>query len=342
MDKRAGKTVVFLLWVFCVAGCLLTPGQARAEDAPNQEALRQDPDFPRHPSLAQQAAMIWGESLDQSLVRIRNINMFFFSGVPDCGEIIWQDTMTLSDKREFLTVGAIMKNRRVLKIREELAALPEPEAAGVLNAHLQEIFTEYQAAFRTDKGVNNPAGFTHGERNQPGLAYGGLGYVITTVDPNEVTLTGLRYAVLSLVLIASSLDLGDIRQTVIAIAEEGRRQRDALRADQIHHNAYKRSVLEGFSVYNRTILGTALLRLTPGLEAQLVFGGDLSLEPQAFQKTPYDDTNAVRRWMRGGNLDFISLGKAVVDYYTGITDDELDRILDAAAGAVASAAAGEE
>ena len=31
MDKRAGKTGAFLLGVFCVAGCLLTPVQARAE-----------------------------------------------------------------------------------------------------------------------------------------------------------------------------------------------------------------------------------------------------------------------------------------------------------------------
>lgn len=249
--------------------------------------------------------------------------------------------MTVSDNYEFRSVGAIISNRRVLRIYEQLAALPKPEAAEVLKVQLHKIFAEYRTAYGTDKGVNNPVGFTHEQRNLPGWAYAGLGYAINTIDPNDVTLTGLRYAVLSLVLIASSLELGDVQSAILRIAEEGRRQRDVLRADQVHHNAYKHSVLEGFSVYNRTILGTALLRLTPGLKTQLVSGGGVSLQPQSFRQTPYDATCTVHDRMGGGGPDF-SRGEILVDYYTGITDDELDCILDAAAGAGKSPAAGEE
>ncbi len=339
MSKRAGNTGAVLLGILCAAGCLLVP--ARAEDALNQEALLQDPNFPRNPSPSEQVAMLREESLDQGFFRLRNVNLFFSPGVPYSGEIIWEDTMTVSEQSEFLSVQTITSNRRVLKIHEELAALPKAEAVAVLNAHLQEMFAEYRTAYSTDEGVNNPVGFTHEERNRPGFAYGGLAYVSNTVDPNEVTLTGLRYAVLSLVWIASSLELDGARQTVIAIAEEGCHQRDVLRGDEIHHNAYKRSVLDSFSVYNRIILGTALLRLTPGLKTQLVSGGGVSLEPKSLRQARYDAPSTVHDRIGGGGPDF-SRGEIVVDYYTGITDDELDCILDAAAGAGKSPVTGEE
>ena len=275
MSKRAGNTGAVLLGILCAAGCLLVP--ARAEDALNQEALLQDPNFPRNPSPSEQVAMPREESLDQGFFRLRNGNLFFSPGVPYSGEIIWEDTMTVSEQSEFLSVQTITSNRRVLKIHEELAALPKAEAVAVLNAHLQEMFAEYRTAYSTDKGVNDPIGYTKEEASHadahPGGSVFGLGYAINTVDPNELTLPGLRYAVLSLVWIASSLELADMQKTITEIAEEGRRQRNRLRADQIHHNAYTRSVLDSFSVYNRIILGTALLRLTPALKAQLVSGG---------------------------------------------------------------------
>lgn len=304
-----------------------------------EDSLVQDYSFPRNPSPSEQVAMLREESLDQSFFRLRNINMFFSPGVVHNGWIVSDDTMTLSDSRERVAVGTIMSNRRVLKIYKELSVLPKAEASATLNAHLQEIFAEYRAGYRKDKGVEDPVGYGRVEAD-PGR-YCGLSYVINTVDPNEVTLPGLRYAVLSLVWIASSLELGDLRQTVIEIAEDGRSQREKLRADRSHHNLYKNSVLEGFSIYNRTILGTALLRLTPGLKTQLVSGGGVSLEPQSFRQTPYDAASTVHDRMRGGGPDF-SRGEIVVEYYTGITDDELDCILDAAAGAGKSPVTGEE
>jgi len=322
-----------LVVVMAITGALslaargIAPGETPAREEPTgKKYLAQDSDFPSNPTRAEQIAMLRTESLEQSLYRLKNINMFFSPGPVEPGDasIEPRREWPLPDELELYSVDVIMGNRRVLKLHRDLAALPHDVAANLVSRRLQDALAAYRAAYAADEQIHNPHGFTRESaeraRSTPGGSLTGVGFISRTPDPNEVTLSGLRYAVLSLVWLAGALELEGVRDAIIEVSEEAVSQRNTLYEDQTHHDLYKASILKYLSLYSRTILGTALLRLSPeGLESQ-----EIAAERRTFRQTAFDARQTATD--RAGPPDF-SRGEITVEYFVGITDAVFDDIL---------------
>jgi hypothetical protein len=279
-----------------------------------RDSLMQDADFPMMPTPAQKVAMLRNESLEQTLFRLGNLNMFFSPGPVQSGRIIWnwEQRVPISGAREFYSVRVIMANRRVFKLYEDLQALPAEEAGERVRGRLLDLLNQYLLAYAEDKQIKNPQSI----RN--------------TIDPNEVTLPGLRYAVLSLVMLAGTLELEAANDAVVAVAEKVTIQRDGIYADSVHDDAYRESMLEMLSLYNRTIVGNALIGTSPRARSLVSGGNAPPLERRTLRQARYDAHSPALEQDRG--MGAFSHGDIEITYVDGITDDLFDALLRAAKG----------
>jgi len=106
------------------------------------------------------------------------------------------------------------------------------------------------------------------------------------------------------------------------------RQREDISRDQVHHYRYKESLLKNLSLYNRTILFSALTHTCEGLEEHMRRGAFGALERKEARQTAFDA--AYTCYDRERRPDF-SKGKIVIEYWAGVTDAMFDRALAAAA-----------
>lgn len=301
-----------------------------------RDSLMQDADFPMMPTPAQKVAMLRNESLEQTLFRLGNLNMFFSPGPVQSGRIIWnwEQRVPISGAREFYSVRVVMANRRVFKLYEDLQALPAEEAGERMRVRLLELLDQYLLAYAEDKQIKNSQSFT--KANAPCVSVGahgsifGVGFICSTVDPNEVTLPGLRYAVLSLVMLAGALELEAANDAVVAVAEKSVLQRDGIYADTVHHDAYRESVLELLSIYNRTIVGNALIGTSPRARSLVSGGNAPPLERRTLRQARYDAHSPALEQDRG--MGAFSHGDIEITYFDGITDELFDALLRAAEG----------
>jgi len=310
-------------------GVLAEEPGTESESAAPDNPLAQSDSLPRNPSASELAIMLENESLDQTLFRLKNVNLFFSPGPTEPGEIVWAGTpaFPLSDKDEFFSVRVVMGNRRVSKLHEELAALPGKEAADHVNKQITALLPEYTRMYTEDKEINSTEHFTiAGIEREEALGGGsifGVGYVTNTIHPNDVTLAGLRYAVLSLVWVAGALELEGVHDSIVMVAEEGIRQRDKVYEDKIHHDAHRESVIKYLSLYNRTILGNALLGTSPRLREQFEQNQGKDLEKRTITRRRFNDLH--ERFELGASLP--AENDVSIEYRTGFTDPMIDDLL---------------
>ena len=332
MHTLNARMIPFILPVVLLSGFVARDAPAEEESVASASAapagaLAQSDSFPRNPTVAEQVAMLDGETLEQSLFRLQNVNLFFSPGPNEPGRIVWagEDYVPLSEDREQFTVDVILGNRRVLKLFRELGALPPAKAAAHINEQLATVLAEYKTWYAADKEINSTEHFTKaGAARQRARAHNslfGIGYISNTPNPNDTTLTGLRYAVLSLVWLAGALELEDAHPSVVMVAEEAIRQRDAIYGDEIHHDPFRASVLQYAALYNRMVLGNALLNTAPLLREEYEKAQDNLLERRIIRRKPFNTLDAR---VEAGPLQ---AGGIEMDYRTGFTDKEFDYLL---------------
>ena len=318
------------VYTLCVLLMLLLPSFDAAHAADEEgfpweevvvssETLSQREDFPRNPTSAEQVCMLKEESLEQSLYRLKNINLFFSPGAVESGRIVFEgeeNRLPLSEELEKYSIEVIMSNRRVLKLYAELGKLSKVSAAKWVNQYLTEVMVEYRSAYEKKEKENRAKCLEKVDAGRDN-SITGVSFVSNTPHPNEVTLSGLRYAVLSLIWLAGALELEDTHTSIVDVAREGVLQRNRLYDDTVHHMTYKESVLKYLSLYNRTIIGNALIRTSKSLSSRLDLERIPSLlQEKRFSQTSYDATCTIYDKMRP---DF-SRGEIIIKYYTGITD----------------------
>lgn len=293
---------------------------------PEDASLAQDTAFPRNPTAEEQIEMLQKETLDQGFYRLRNVNLFYLYHIDPGRAIMDLDAPrgVLSDEIEQHSVVRILSNRRVLKLYKELSQMNKDEGAATLNRHLNETFSQYRNAYATDKRINNPIGASkklEDEGYDKSRSHtSGAPIAYNTVDHNDITLSGLRHALLSIIWLAGALELEAAHSSIVEIAEEARQQRNRLYGSDRFHSLYKEQVLNHLSIYNRTILGTALLRTSPSKTVPQ----DFRLQLTTISQTTYDAQHTI--YERCGRGDF-SKGEIRVELFTGITDDTFDKLL---------------
>ena len=313
--------IVVMIWI--IGFWLVVSAPASAQESP-PSSLAQDANFPRNPSPVEITAMLKEETLEQSFFRLSNINLFFSPGpAPSEGRMWLNDSQAraLSEEQELRTLEIIVGNRRVLKLYEDLSEIPKAEAGPLLSEHTLRLLDEYKKTYARDDDIQGGTQFLRSDeeqaRQRQGGSVTGVSMIINTPDPNEVTLSGLRYAVLSLVWLAGALDLQEVRATVDEVAGEGLRQRRRLYDDVIHHDLWRESILENYSLYNRVVLGTALLQLA---ETASMEGLPTGLLKKSIRQTTWQAVSTIHE----REVPDSSQGEIAVEYYSGLTDQILD------------------
>jgi len=299
---------------------MLVAADENAPGNPSSDAfshLKHDADFPRMPNRAQLLEMLREETFEQSLYRLKNGNLFFFPGVIDpirTGRDVPPGGKPLEPELDFFVVSEIMGNRRVLKLHADLESLPPAMAAQHVNAQIGELLPRYRAAYAADKQINMTTGFLRKTLEEnPMAGCHGVSYITNTPDPNEETLPGLRYGILSLVWLAGALNLHDSHDTIRAVVDEAVLQRDTLYNDEIHNRCYKTSILRVLSLYNRTVLSTALIRTAsrPDLEEQY------ATRRATYSQVSFDEEA----------LNDPAKLKIHIDYYNDMLDEDFEAVL---------------
>lgn len=297
--------------------------------APGDPGL-QRADFSGFPPVSEQIAMCKDESLDQSLAWLNDVNLFFMTGPNNPGSITMEvlSFNSLSEDDEFWTVRVIMGNRRVAKLYEELGTLPQKVAAARINKSIEANLSRYLVVYAGHEWIHTKDHYLLRDKRNSGSSTSTGVEFISHAGRNDETLSGLRYATLSLVWLAGALGLDECHSAVVRVAREAIEQRETVYNDDIHHDAYKRSILKHHALYNRMVLGNALLATAPEATRQFRAENEGVLEQRIYQQDKFDVAPNFRLFPAEPEVDQID-----IDYSVGFTDTMIDDLLTMIEGA---------
>lgn len=201
------------------------------------------------------------ESLDQSLSRLERVSPYYSPG-PGGPDSRWGVRVPLPPNGGTRTVDLVLSNRRVARALVQLLALPRSQASLLLKKELTSTIPAYERAYKAhfDVAQTSTAKFANGTRVRVAPAL----QISDSADKGP-TLAGLRLKVLSLILLAAQCRCDDVemqRHVVEAVRLAERQYRDACSMPP-DANGAAYHLVEDASLYNRQILGSALLACSP-------------------------------------------------------------------------------
>lgn len=174
----------------------------------------------------------------------------------------------------------IQHNRRFRKVYQELSVMPNSDASTLLAPHIEQTLRVYKSLFdRAWQGIEASA---KGQK----LDTVGSSMIIGNGPEGQPTLIGSQLDVLGLVWIAANLQLTETRPQVEAVLREALRQRDYHYSVEGDLSSDAMATLKRAGIYNRDILGTAIIELTPDCDA--VFQGFEFLDIEGVGSGPPD------------------------------------------------------
>ena len=154
-------------------------------------------------------------------------------------------------------INAVLANIRVLKAYEDLQKVDKKTAAALLSKHIRENLVSLRQTFQFPIGM-----IERGEHKGDTIA----GSLIGRYDPNVLghvpldhppTKIGRRYAILSYILIASLLELEEVRPAVEEVIAFAREEYELFCSLDVKEAPAFMSVLLTESLYNPSLLLTA-------------------------------------------------------------------------------------
>jgi hypothetical protein len=308
---------------------LALPSLDSEEDLPL--AVRLDLAWPRtRARVRSYVRVLREESLEESVRRLADVEEYMYPGVPD--QMMGVD-LPLPDDVGQGDVQLLMSNRRFLKVLDEAASRPGPEAGHLLNEEIGKALPEYVAALGKYLERNRQE---RPELFQPGSTPTvGPVFKIGNNRDGSPTLTGLRLQLLALLLVAADGQVEGAGPAVLAVAREGARQRELLYDGERVNAVAGCLMLVQASLYSRQIVATALLRTCMSPEQGAELQSRLSLEWQTRRLPRYDaEATAYDVYTRAGDVrvDY-SKGARTVRFLRRVSDAQFDEILSAAEAA---------
>jgi len=282
--------------------------------------------------VAGQIETVSAESVVETIANLAQPGMYFSPGVSDNRAVALVFPVPKSEGGRDLEMP--FSNRRFLKLCEDLSALGPEAATQLLNESIPTYLDEYKAV--VDAYLQMLEG-----RFPPG-SLGGVGFQVSGPPDGRPNPLGPRFRLLTLVLAAGNLGLEGTHAAVLEVAEEALRQRARFYREDEFGKGFRFGMLTVLGLYNRQILGYALLKTNPdpalAENVLAALGKEVVVkELPVFdaQRTPYDAR------LMAGPVDY-SKGALTVEYLPPITDDEFDLIVAAVLPAKEAPAEGEE
>ncbi len=331
------KTVVVLAacvvtGVGVVAVLLLQAGGVGAVSGAGVPGASQ-PAFPRGIAerVAGQIETVSAESVVETIANLARPGMYYWPGAHDNRMVAVVFPLLKSEGGRDLEMA--FSNRRFLKLCEDLSALGPQVATQLLNESIPVYLGEYKAV--VDEYLRMLEG-----RFPPGSG-GGVGFQVSGPPDGRPNPLGPRFRLLTLVLAAGNLGLAGTHSAVLEVAEEALGQRARFYREDEFGNGFRFGMLTVAGLYNRQLLGYALLKTNPDPTLAQDVLGTLGKEVVVrelpvfdAQRTPYD-----ARYMPGPVDE--SKGVLTVEYLPPITDEEFDLIVAAVLAAQEEPAEGE-
>jgi len=193
------------------------------------------------------------ETVLSILERLSDINLYAYP----VGN--WIDThgLPLNTNQDRDTIGAIMNNRRFRQVLTDLGGMDKSKASELVGGQLSNAIAQYLPLYTAQRSVMS--NYYKVSDIGTNTTKPGLDFVIGTTNDQEVVILGARLKVLSLVWIAGLLELHDLKQQVGSVARLAIKQRDEMYAANSLDVLAREEMLYEASLYNRQILGYALL-----------------------------------------------------------------------------------
>jgi hypothetical protein len=264
------------------------------------------------------------ESLAESLDKLGRLDMYTWPGPPPENGVSVE--FPLPKDNGWQVVDQLFSSRRFLKVYEELALLSRSEAGALILERLPVARQVYGKLL--DEFVAQPW-FKLADGPDTGQFHRGFSGSDSDNEDGTPTLWGTRFEVFALVLLAGELKLETVHGEILDLAEYACGQRQSYSDPKVHYPHNGVLSLTYLSLYNRQILGTALLLTLPS-----VGSGDPALPPGVTwvekRLTKYKavyttyDLPVTMRW--GGVPDF-SQGTQTMRYLSPLDDASFDAIV---------------
>ena len=248
------------------------------------------------------------ETLAQSLSRLSDIEMYCWPPVADEGGII---IMPIPKEKWPKDAAKILTNRRALKVCEDFSNLPKEEASRLISKEIDDFLPVYKKIFEADWEDRRSKG-----------SDAGVSMRMSNMPDHSPTLAGARLKVLSLVLIAGSLELKDARQAILKVVDEALRQRKQFYSGPRESEAQRYLTLNSTGIYNRSVLATGLIG-TAGALGKLPQTVWETVEPRMYY---FGSTADLLDARLPRTLDF-SRGKSLIRVYQRMDDSGFDAIV---------------
>ncbi len=275
------------------------------------------------PGIAQrvegQVATLSAESVLETVANLAETGMYFWPGAH--GERAAFILLPVPRREGGQDIETILSNRRFLKVCEELTALGPEAATELLNECIPAYLEEYKRV--VDEYLRMLAG-----QVGPGTR-SGVGFQIGGPPDGRPNPLGPRFRLLGLVLAAGNLELQGTHDALLKVAEEALNQRQRFYREDEFGKAFRFGMLTVAGLYNRQILGYAVLKTSPDPTLADDVLAALGKEVVVRELTVFDAqrTRYDARYMPGP-VDY-SKGTLAVGYLPPISDEEFDLILDA-------------
>ena len=285
------------------------------ELAASQEA------FP--PGIAQrvegQIAAVSAESVLETVANLAESGMYFSPGAH--GERAAFILFPVPAREGGRDIETILSNRRFLKVCEELTALGPEAATELLNDCIPAYLEGYRGV--VDEYLDMVAG-----QVGPGTRCG-VGFQIGGPPDGRPNPLGPRFRLLALVLAAGNLELQGTHDALLKVAEEALSQRQRFYREGEFNQCFRFGMVTVAGLYNRQVLGYALLKTSPDPRLADDVLAALGKEVVVREVTVFDAqrTRYDARYMPGP-VDYTK-GILAVEYLPPISDEEFDVIVEA-------------
>lgn len=266
--------------------------------------------------IMEQIQVLEKESLETSLENLKFSEMYYWPGSP----VGYSPGGGFPLKKEHGSheIWKIISNRRFLKVYDSLSLMPKKQMEEMLVKQLERFFASFKHLYSDFKaGIADQ--FKDDEK-APIL------YISSseTGDINQPSLEGYRLGVLSLLLIAGNLEVKGAENLISRIIDETVEEYKALQDPRIKNKFLTLQLATSSLVYNRQILGTALIGVSTKRENQK---GIFQWEEQILTKYNARATGFDLHARIGAvPIDF-SKGKLMVRFITPVDDFDFQVIV---------------
>lgn len=280
-----------------------------------------------HNRLARQVAQLESESARDSLSKLSDVDLFFWPG-PSLGSGSFGfQHLPLPKEAGPRDLEAICSNRRFCKLVEELAAVDNAALAKMLGDEINRCTTQYRKLYDSELQRFTPIYREENLRGRTG--YAGPTFAIGNVKEGEVAIVGLKLKILALVALSGARGLAECKTNIDHVTRLAMKQRQELYDDTTLVPFFRSEMLKWASLYNRQILGTALLEISKAEADRITIARDLDLAWSERQLSAYKAalTEFDLPVRSGVAKPDYSLGSRPLRFLSPMDDAQFDRLI---------------